>query len=423
MNLSTNESAPQMDLFSCVAEAYKQSPDRPLSNDRLYELVAQKAGISMSELNAREPVGTSGQMHSLKARELRWHQQTLKHMGVIERVPGQRGVWALTDKAKNDLHPPKPGVKLLGFSTELGCAVWGYSQDVLQNLDTPITLAITSTPYPLRKQRAYGNPTAADFVDFICEILEPVVDKLSDDGSLVLNLSNDCFEPGSPQRSTYLERVTIAMEDRLGLSLMERFVWSVKNKVPGPIQWASKKRTHVHTGWEPILWFAKDPHRVKSCNQRVLQPHTSQHLKLMAKGGESRQSAYGDGAYRLKPGSYGRITEGAIPRNVIELSHNCDVGRAHRKVVDRLGLPQHGAGFPLALPSFLVRFLTEPDDLVVDFCAGRSMTGLAAQLLGRRWLCVEAMLEYIRSGAELFRAFPDFWMNPEIDITSSRTQG
>ncbi|WP_348273412.1 hypothetical protein [Halopseudomonas sp. SMJS2] len=156
MNLNTNESAPQLDLFACVAEAYKRSPDEPLSNERLYQLVAQKAGIPMSELDAREPVGTSGQMHSLKARELRWHQQTLKHMGVIERVPGQRGVWSLTDKAKKELHPPKPGVKLLGFSTELGCAVWGYSQEVLQNCDTPITLAITSTPYPC----ANNAPTA-----------------------------------------------------------------------------------------------------------------------------------------------------------------------------------------------------------------------------------------------------------------------
>jgi site-specific DNA-methyltransferase (cytosine-N4-specific) len=251
-------------------------------------------------------------------------------------------------------------------------------------------------------------------VDFICRVLEPLVPKLAATGSLVLNLSNDVFHERSPARSTYLERVTIALEDRLGLHLMDRIIWQNRSKAPGPIQWASKARNQLNVCWEPCLWLAPDPLRCKADNRRVLMPHSERHLKLMADGGEKRQAVYGDGAYRIRPGSFAVQTEGRIPRNVIEYGHACSINREHRAVLQGLGLPTHGAGWPLSVPEFFIRFLTEPGDLVVDLFGGRCMTGLAAEMNGRRWLCVEQMLEYVRGGAELFRPFKGFWLNPAV---------
>ncbi len=173
-------------------------------------------------MNARSPIGAAGDLHSTTRRSIRWQQQSLKALGVLERVEGARGVWQLTEKAKKGLNTPSPGVTLLGFSTNLGLALWGTSPDALAGLYEPIELVLTSPPFPLRISRAYGNPTASEFVDFICQVLEPIVPKISATGSLVLNMTNDSFLEKSPGRSTYLERTIIALEDRLGLTLMDR---------------------------------------------------------------------------------------------------------------------------------------------------------------------------------------------------------
>lgn len=408
----------QADLFGIdqIASVYKSNPDAALDNATLYKLVSQKLGLSDEALNERSPVGASGQMHSLAQRRIRWLQQSLKHLRVLERVKGERGVWRLTEEAKRDLHAAKPGVKLLGYSTNLGVAIWGPSGDIFRRMTVPVSLIFSSPPYPLNKARAYGNPNEREIVDFICDTLEPLIEALAEDGSLALNVSNDIFLPGMPARSTYVERLVLEICDRFApMFLMDRLVWQNLAKMPGPLQWASKTRQQLNTGYEPILWFARNPLRVKANNNRVLEPHTEKHLKLMQSGGEQRETSYGDGAYRLKAGSFGNMTEGRIPKNVLTRGHRCAHGLRHRKASIELGLPTHGAGQPFSIPEFMIRFLTEEGDLVCDPFAGRSMTGLAAELNNRAWMTGEINLEYIRTGAELFRGRPGFRLNPQIE--------
>ena len=49
----------------------------------------------------------------------------------------------------------------------------------------------------------------------------------------------------------------------------------------------------------------------------------------------------------------------------------------------------HPARFPLQLPTFFVRLMTQPGHLVFDPFAGTCTTAVAAENLGRRWLCTE----------------------------------
>lgn len=406
----------QLELFSAgqVAALYKANPDVALDNKTLYSLISERYSISKDSLGRRVPIGAAASLHSPLKRGIRWMQQTLKQARIIERVKGTRGVWRLTEEAKRDLHPAKPGVKLLAFRTDLGMAVWGASEDIFKRLTIPITLCFTSPPYCLREPRAYGNPDEREIVDFICTTLEPVIDNLAEDGSLVLNVTQDVFLAKSPARSTYLERLVLTICDRFGLSLMDRIVWQNPSRPPGPVLWASRTRQQLNFSYEPILWFAKNPILVKADNRRVLEPHSERHLKLMEGGGEKRTAEYGDGAFKIRPGSYGRITEGKIPRNVLVRGHRCAYGNQYRHAIAELGLPAHGAGQPFSVPEFLIRFLTEEKDLVVDSFGGRIMTGLAAELNGRAWMCGEKMLEYVRGGAELFRNRPGFWLNPHL---------
>ncbi|MEE1866996.1 DNA methyltransferase [Pseudomonas auratipiscis] len=80
-----------------------------------------------------------------------------------------------------------------------------------------------------------------------------------------------------------------------------------------------------------------------------------------------------------------------------------------------MGLTQHGAGWPFAVPDFFIKFLTEPGDLVADIFSGRGMAGRAVEENQRRWICIESALQYVRGAAELFRSFQGYCINPALE--------
>jgi site-specific DNA-methyltransferase (cytosine-N4-specific) len=67
-----------------------------------------------------------------------------------------------------------------------------------------------------------------------------------------------------------------------------------------------------------------------------------------------------------------------------------------------MGLPAHGAPFPLKLASFLIEFLSEPGELIVDPFGGSFTTADAAERLGRRWMSTDCMVEYVLGSATRF---------------------
>lgn len=382
----------QLDLFESVLKVYGDG--QPRSNAALYDELRDTAGIPTEAWEERRPIGKSGELHSPLRRRLRWYQQSLRQAGVIERVPEKRGVWQATAMGKEALTPAPPERALVAFSTELGVALWADCK-VFRSLHEPTTLILTSPPYPLRRPRAYGGPSVESYVDFICEALQPLASNLTPEGSLVPSVSNDIFEHGSPARSLYRERLVIALHERLQLSPMDTLIWWNNSKPPGPTAWASKKRVHLNVAWEPLIWMCRDPLRVKADNRRVLLPHTARHKKLIAAAGETRDAVYSDGAYRIRPGAFGNPTPGRIPRNVLPFGHRCADQDRYRAYARAEGLPVHAAAMPLALASFLVEWLTEPGDLVVDPFAGTVTTGRASEINGRRWVVTEKFLEYL----------------------------
>lgn len=397
----------QLDLFSTVMHAYAEQ-NEPLTNKELYQRVAEVAQLSEEVTAARAPIGKAGVERNLYERKIRWYQQTLKSAGILEKVPGERGVWALAGKVSKDLSRIDTKTAVLGYSTELGIAVLGSCDTVFQSIDSPITLVVTSPPYPLASARSYGNPPEHLYVDWLCKILEPVVKNLIPGGSICLNVSNDIFLPHSPARSLYRERLVLALFDRLGLYKMDELIWENRSKPPGPFQYASKDRTQLNVVWEPIYWLTNDPAKVRSNNRRVLQEHTETHLKLIAQGGEQRETVSSDGAYSLRHGSYGRPTEGRIPRNILSFGHRCKHQLAYKRFAKQHGLATHGAPMPLSLASFLIEFLTEPGELVADPFGGSMTTAHAAELLGRRWLSTECMVEYVAASSGRFEQAPGF---------------
>lgn len=392
-------SSQQLDLFDSVLEVYAKAGDAALTNDELYRRVGEHAGVDPAAWGQRAPVGRGAQPHNLLKRQVRWHQQTLRAMGLLQRMPDERGLWQLTPKGHRKLAQqltPAPARRsLVAFSTDLGVALWSDANSFFPRLDEPIHLVMSSLPYPLRKPRAYGGPSEAEYVDWTCRMLEPLVAQLAPGANVALNVGNDIFLEGSPARSLYVQRLTLALADRFDLELMDTLIWENPTRPPGPIRWASMSRQQLNGTYEPIIWMTNDPARCVANNRRVLQPHSDKHRRLMAAGGEARSTSYGDGSHRVRPGSYSTTTEGRIPRNVLRVSHNC----AHKRDLTRLarasGLPVHGATMPLALAQMLIEFLSEPDQLVVDPTAGWLTGPFACENTSRRWLATEQMREYL----------------------------
>ncbi|MDW5419132.1 DNA methyltransferase [Iodobacter sp. CM08] len=417
MVLSTSQQqlANQIDLFEHVAGAYAQPISGRLTNKELYRIAVGRAGIEASNLNRKTPVGQAGKERSILKRQIRWRQQTLRQLGIIERVEGMRGVWELTQAGKSKLLKIRDGISVLGFRTDLGMAIWSNCTSVFSKWDEPIFLVLTSPPYPLSQPRAYGNPPIEEYLDFICQSIEPLVRNLVKGGNVVLSLG-DVFEQGSPAKSTYIEELTIALRKRLGLYLMNRIVWE-SNKPPGPIQWASKQRMQLNEGYEFCLWFCNDPNACIADNRRVLEPHTEAHKKLIERGGEQRVAIHGDGAYHIRHGSYGQPTVGRIPRNVFHVSNHCASQRAYKKRAKEMGLVPHGATMPLKLARKLVRFLTDVEQTVADPFGGSMTTPFACELENRSWIATENVFDYVRGGAERFVDRPGYELRLNIELT------
>ena len=358
-----------------------------------YKLIADKLGVSAEERTKRVPNGTS--TVNAFERTVRWVQQRAKLLGLIERV---NDGWSVTPEGKQRLTPAPSRQPRVAFVTDRGLALWGDAFDVPNFLEAgSVRAIISSPPYPILRKKSYGGITdEKTYVDWLTRLIEGWLPTLKPDGSIVLNLG-DAWRPGTPTLSTYIERLVIALEDRLGLHLCQRLAWENPSKLPAPAQWVNIERCRVKPSLEPVLWFSPST-RPYANNRSVLQPYSEAMRKRIADGGE-QLSVERPSGYALAQGAFAQDNGGAIPGNLIRAANT---ESNSRYIVDckRHGLPVHPARFPAALPEFFVRLLSEVGDLIVDFFGGSGKTAEVAEALDRRWILVELYREFIE-GAKL----------------------
>jgi site-specific DNA-methyltransferase (cytosine-N4-specific) len=102
--------------------------------------------------------------------------------------------------------------------------------------------------------------------------------------------------------------------------------------------------------------------------------------------------------------SFGKDNGGAIPSNLLQIP-NSEASSKYLKICKDLGLTAHPARFPAKLPEFFIRFLTQPNDLVVDIFGGSNTTGYICEIEQRRWLAFEERKDYL--SASIFRFMQD----------------
>ena len=94
--------------------------------------------------------------------------------------------------------------------------------------------------------------------------------------------------------------------------------------------------------------------------------------------------------------SFLKDNKGAIPPNVI-IAANTSSNDLYLKYCRENSLPPHPARMAPKVAEFFIKFLTEPDDLVLDPFCGSNTTGLIAEKLKRRWVSIEPLDEYIQA--------------------------
>jgi DNA modification methylase len=295
------------------------------------------------------------------------------------------------------------------YRTPLGKAVAAFSEEYLAGLaDACVDLVITSPPFALLREKAYGNPNQDDYVNWLVSFGPAIQRVLKKTGSFVLDLGG-AYQRGIPVRSLCNFRVLLRLCDEYGFFLAEEFFWHNPAKLPSPIEWVNKRKIRAKDSVNTLWWLSKTP-LPKADVRRVLTPYSNrmrQLLKDPAKffSPDRRPSGHDVGMrFNVNNG-------GAIPSNLLSYA-NTESNSLYLRLCKRFRVKPHPARFPEGLPEFFIKFLTDPGDLVVDIFSGSNTTGRVAERLGRRWLAIDCDRDYVAASA--FR-FMEAWEDESVE--------
>jgi site-specific DNA-methyltransferase (cytosine-N4-specific) len=295
------------------------------------------------------------------------------------------------------------------YTTDFGSAYVADSRDVLRSLPgASVNLVFTSPPYALHFKKAYGNVAKADYVRWFLPFAAEIKRVLTDDGSFVLNIGGS-YNQGAPTRSIYHFKLLIALVEELGFHLAQECFWYNPAKMPVPAEWVTVRRIRVKDAVEHVWWFSKTEWP-KANNRRVLRPYSADMLRLNKRGVRStvRPSGHAIRASFDQIGAGGSIPgnvfEEELPSDLLKFGNNA-ANDAYTARCKAAGLKIHPARFPAAMPDFFLKLLTDEGDLVVDPFAGSNTTGMVAEGLGRRWIAVDEVEEYLEASKFRFDHF------------------
>ena len=300
------------------------------------------------------------------------------------------------------------------YRTPRGLQLCGDSAELLGHLpDQSVDLVMTSPPFALLRQKAYGNKEQDEYVEWLGRFGEAAYRVLKDSGSFVLDLGG-AYKRGKPVRSLYNYRVLLDFCDRLGYELAEEFFWFNPSKLPSPIEWVNKRKIRAKDSVNTVWWFSRSA-EPKADVTRVLVPYSERMKKLLENPEKYyRPKARPSGHDIAK--AFAKDNGGAIPSNLLQIP-NTESNSGYLRLCKMLQRDRHPARFPSALPRFFIQFLTDPEDVVLDIFSGSNTTGQVAEELGRRWISMELSREYAALSAVRFM---DGWSEDEVRASVAR---
>jgi DNA modification methylase len=288
----------------------------------------------------------------------------------------------------------------LFHETTLGSMVLGDSLAALHDTASQsVDLIMTSPPFGLVRKKEYGNVAADDYTDWFRPFAETFKRILKDPGSLVIDLGG-AWNPGTPTRHLYHFKLLIMLCEEYGFHLAQDFYWWNPSKLPTPAEWVTVRRIRVKDALNTVWWLSPTPWP-KASNRRVLQPYSPSMRILLEQGYTAKKRPSGHDIsekFSINNGA-------AIPPNLIAIP-NTESNSYYLRYCQERGLKAHPARYPAELPEYFVRMLTDPGDLVIDPFAGSCVTGEVCERLGRRWLCIELVEDYLQGALGRFQREP-----------------
>ncbi len=288
------------------------------------------------------------------------------------------------------------------YSTGRGKAYLGDSLDVMRSLgDESISLIVTSPPFPLtfQKKKPYEAVGLERYVDWFLDFGNEFRRVLKQDGSLVIDIGG-VWNKGTPTRSLYQYHLLFGLCEKVGFHFAQDFYWYNPGALPAPAEWVNVRRIRVKCAVNLVWWLSKTPWP-KANNRNVLREYSPDMIRLLKRGYRAKSRPSGHSITN----KFGKDQGGSIPPNLLEFGNN-DSNGLYLKKCTEAGLPVHPARFPRALPDFFIRLCTEQHDLVLDPFAGSNVTGEAAEKLGRRWIAIEMIPEYLEGSRFRFGDAP-----------------
>ena len=302
----------------------------------------------------------------------------------------------IEEKHARDFMPPETSPV---YVTHFGAAYCGDSLELLTQIpDNSVSLVLTSPPFALQRKKEYGNKNQEEYIDWLVKFAKLVYQKLKDDGSFVLDLGG-AYKKGVPARSLYNFRVPIRFCDELGFFLAEDFYWFNPSKLPSPIEWVNKRKLRAKDSVNTVWWFSKTEWP-KADVTKVLTKYSQRMKKLLQDPDEFYTSKKRPSGHDIST-SFAKNNGGAIPSNLLQIP-NTESNSQYLNGCKTVGIKGHPARFPAKLPEFFIRFLTEPNDLVIDIFAGSNTTGAVAESESRSWLAFELQLDYLAASSFRF---------------------
>lgn len=297
------------------------------------------------------------------------------------------------------------------YTTRLGKAYHGDCIQIMRDMPScSIDLVITSPPFPLHKKKSYGNVSPDKYSEWFIPFAQEIYRLLKPKGSFILDIGG-AWNKGEPTRNLCIyELLLLLCRPRGKFYLAQEFYWYNPSKMPTPAQWVTIKRVRVKDAVHCIWWLSKSKNP-KASNVRVLKSYSERMEELLEKGYKRGVRPSGHNISE----KWRKRNPGSIPPNII-IAANTNSCEKYIVECKKHNINIHPARFVKEVPEFFIKFLTLPNDIVLDPFGGSNVVGQIAERLGRRWLSIERELEYVVGSAFRFDGLGEKIYNKYKDL-------